>query len=54
MREYKVFRDEKGELTFWPHDEVIYTVRTSTDKGAQEAIRMLKRAEKQNKEQDGV
>lgn len=47
MRKYLIYRDESGELTYAEHGEPVYTVRTSTDAGAQEVIRMLRRAEKQ-------
>ena len=55
MREYKIYRDEEGELSFFSHGEHEYTVRCNSDASAQEAIRMLKRAEKQIKEEeDGI
>ena len=53
MKEYKIYRGEDGELTFATYGEHEYTVKSNTDGAAQEAIRMLKRAEKQiKKEQD--
>ncbi len=52
MRKYNVYRGEDGILTYFPHGDVVYTVRCTSDAGAQQAIRMLKRAEKQNKEED--
>ena len=52
MREYRIYRGEDGRLTFATYGEHEYTVRCNTDGAAQEAIRMLIRAEKQIKEQD--
>ena len=52
MKKYLVYRTEKGNLTYFKHGEPVYTVRTQSDLGAQEAIRMLKQAEKQNKKQN--
>ena len=56
MKKYLVYRTAKGNLTYFKHGEPVYTVRCSTDAAAQEAIIMLKRAEKQNKkrEEDGI
>lgn len=56
MKEYKIYRGEDGRLTFATYGEHEYTVRCNTDGAAQQAIRMLIRAEEQlNKEQeDGV
>lgn len=56
MKEYKIYRGEDGILTFASHGEHEYTVKCNTDGAAQQAIRMLKRAEKQLKKEkeDGV
>ena len=53
MKEYKIYRDEEGRLTFFEIGEVEYTVRCNTDASAQEALRMIRKAEKRN-QQDGV
>lgn len=52
MREYKIYRDEKGRLTFFQIGEVEYTVRCNSDASAQHALKMIRKAEKRNR-QDG-
>ncbi len=53
MKEYKIYRDEEGRLTFFEMGKVEYTVRCNTDASAQQALKMIRKAEKRNKE-DGV
>lgn len=52
MKEYKIYRDEEGRLTFFEKGEVQYTVRCNTDASAQAALKMIRKAEKRNR-QDG-
>ena len=52
MNKYKVYRTTKGTLTFKEIGEEAYTIMASTQLGAEEALRMLKRAEKRLKIED--
>ena len=50
MRKYNVYRTDKGNLTFKENGDCIYVIRCTTDLGAEEALRMLKKADKNNKD----
>ena len=52
MREYKIYRDEEGRLTFFEKGDVQYTIRCNSDASAQHALKMIRKAEKRNR-QDG-
>lgn len=52
MTEYKVYRTEKGNLSFKVNGEVEYTIRCNSKLGANEALALLKKAEKQNKDEN--
>lgn len=52
MKKYKVYRTEKGNLTFKETAEYAYTIMSSTELGAEDALRMLKQADKRLKKED--
>lgn len=52
MTEYKVYRTAKGNLSFKANGEVEYTIRCNSKLAADEALAVLKKSEKQIKEQD--
>lgn len=49
MTEYKVYRTTKGNLSFKEQGEVEYTIRCNSKLGAEEALALIKKSEKQNK-----
>ena len=49
MTEYKVYRTVKGNLSFKERGEVEYTIRCNSKLGADEALALIKKSEKQNK-----
>lgn len=49
MTEYKVYRTVKGNLSFKEQGEVEYTIRCNSKLGADEALALIKKSEKQNK-----
>lgn len=47
MKEFRVYRTPKGNLTIkGTYDTVIYTIHSTTEKGANEMLTMLKAHEK--------
>ena len=49
MTEYRVYRTVKGNLSFKEQGEVEYTIRCNSKLGADEALALIKKSEKQNK-----
>ena len=47
MTQYPVYRTAKGNLTFKPNGDIVYTIKSKTYSGAQQCLKMLKDAEKQ-------
>ena len=50
MTQYSIYRTEKGNLTFKPNGDIVYTVRSKTKAGAEHMLKLLKIAEKQTKD----
>ena len=46
MKEYKVYRTLKGNLSFKTRGESVFSIRTGTQLAADEALRQLKAFEK--------
>lgn len=46
MRTYNVYRTAKGNLSFKKREEPVFSIRCSSDLGAEEALTQLKAFEK--------
>ena len=52
MTKRGVYRTSKGNLTFKPQGEIIYTISSKTLNGAEHMLKMLKDAEKRINTED--